>query len=749
MNRAEKRRQQKLAGKMAKGKQPGKMAEGKQPGKIAKGKQPGKMAKGKQPGGPTLNINQTLNLAAQHHTNGRLPEAVTLYQQVLQADPNHPVALQLLGVTALQTGNNEDAVALISKAIAIKPDYADAHNNLGNAFKNMEKMDDALACYQKAISINPDYADAHSNLGTVLADQGRFEEAVASYDKAIAINPGYAEAHFNLANVLQELGNFDGAFSSFPKSLAIKPDNAEAHFNLGLALKKQEKVAEAMASFKTTISLNPDYAEAYSNLGAILADQQNFDEAEQCFLKVIAIRPDDAEAYNNLGITLRNLRRLDEADKSYRQALTIRPDYDEAHSNLIFLQDLIPAIDQVEQQAERRRWNDKFIKPLAKHIRPHDNKRDPERPLRIGYVSADFYGHSASLGFAPLISEHDREKFDVVCYDSNPVCDEVSKTLRGAATQWRDIKMRSDEELAGIIRDDAIDILVDLSGHTRGNRLKLFGYKPAPLQVTGIGHLSPGISTIDYRLTTPLMTPPGEERIYPENPIYLNTYCAYTPPHDSPPTGPPPCRKNGFITFGFLGRFSKASEDVLALWGRILRDVPGSRLLLKFGQLDDPAVQQDIKQTFASFGVTEDRLILLGKTDQRDHLEAYNLVDIVFDTFPHGGGITSMDSLWMGVPVLGLLLDNKIIGRSIDFICQPVGLEDWVARSPEQYRDIARDWAGRAEELAILRQETRHRFLTAYARFPQDVEKSYRLIWQRWCKGEATAPVYPLRAFPV
>ena len=298
--------------------------------------------------------------------------------------------------------------------------------------------------------------------------------------------------------------------------------------------------------------------------------------------------------------------------------------------------------------------------------------------------------------------------------------------------------------MAKIIREDSIDILVDLSGHTVDNRLNIFAYKPAPIQVTGIGHLSPGLSTIDYRLTTPLMTPPEEEKIYPENPIYLDTYCAYTAPQISPPVVAPPCLENGFITFGFLGRFNKASDAVQAQWGKILRDIPNSRLLLKFAQLDNPGVQQKIKQTFSSFGVTEDRLILLGKTDQFEHLEAHNRVDIVFDTFPHGGGITTMDSMWMGVPVLGLLLPNKIIGRSIDFICKPVGLEDWSARNLNEYHDIAVEWAGRTKDLSTLRQELRERFSDVYLRFHRDVETSYRLIWQRWCKGEMPSPLYPL-----
>jgi len=655
MNRAEKRRQQKLAEKAAKNQ-----------------KRAGPAAPPLEQ--QTSSVQQNLDLAVLHHTNARLSEAEHLYQQVLQADPNQPVALHLLGTINLQLGKIDEAVELISKSLIILPEYTDALSNLGLALHKQGHLVDAVSSFEKAITLKPDFAEAHCNKGVVLGDLGRADEAKLCFLKAISLKPDYIQALFNLGNTLKNQGRFEEAVNSYHKAIAI----------------------------------NPNYAEAYVNLG----------------------------------MTLHGLERPDEAMASYRKAIEIRPNYAVAHGCFIFIQDLLPNIDQTEQQAERKRWNDKFILPLAEKIQPHANNPDPDRRLRIGYVSADFRRHSAYLGFGPLIIDHDRENFDVICYDASLVNDEISETLRTAATAWRPIRNKSDEEVARIIREDAIDILVDLSGHTVDNRVTIFGCKPAPLQVTGIGHLSPGLSTIDYRLTTPLMTPPDEENIYPENPIYLDTYCAYTPPQDSPPVGPPPCRENGFITFGFLGRFSKASQDVQALWGSILRDVPDSRLLLKFGQLDDPTVRQSIKQTFAAFGITEDRLILLGKTQQHEHLETHNRVDIVFDTFPHGGGITTMDSMWMGVPVLGLLLPNKIIGRSIDFIGQPVGLEDWVARSPEEYHDIALDWAGRTEDLAALRQGLRQRFSDVYFRFHKDVEKSYRLIWRRWCADEAPSPLH-------
>ncbi|NQU59093.1 MAG: tetratricopeptide repeat protein [Rhodospirillales bacterium] len=649
MNRAEKRRQEKLAKKAARS--------------TKSGKAP-------------LVIQESLALATQHHTAGRLSEAETLYQQILRANPNQPDAIHLLGVLAYQGGQYDSAVELISKALAIKPDYPEASYNLGNTLKKLHRPDVAIASYHKALAINPDYFEAHNNLGLALKDLNKLDEAVASYHKALAIKPNFAEAHNNLGFALNALNKLDEAVESYRQALAINPNLAEAHYNLGNNLLASGKLIDAAASF--------------------------------------------------------------------RKALTNRPEYHEAHSNLIFLQDFIPDIDQKAQQNERRLWNSTFILPLADKIQAHSNNRDPARPLRIGYVSADFRDHSACLGFAPLIMEHKRQDFEVICYDATISGDHVSASLRTAATHWRDIRDSDDDQLAAMIRVDAIDILVDLSGHTRGNRLGVFARKPAPLQVTGIGHLAPGASTIDYRLTTPQMTPPNEETIYPEKPLYLETYFGFTPAPDAPPVGPPPCLKNGFITFGFLGRFIKISDDVLALWARILQDTAGARLLLKFSQLDDPAARQKIVETFSGLGIGVDRLVLMGRTEQGEHLEAHNLVDIVLDSFPHGGGITTMDSLWMGVPVIGLLDTTKAGGRIIDGICHPVGLEDWVAGSREEYRAIALKQAGQAGELGQIRQELRRRVADVYGRFPGAVEKAYRLIWQRWCQGETPSALYPL-----
>lgn len=588
-----------------------------------------------------MDIQHILDIAIYHHLAGRLPDAERFYKKVLQANPDQPKALQLLGVIAHQVGKNDVAIDLISKALTINPDYDEAHNNIGNVYLELGRLDEAINSYHRCLRANPRYVKAYNNLGTALQELGKLDYAIDNYHQALSIKPEYGEAQNNLGMALLAKGKYEDAFSSLQKALEIIPENSVVH------------------------------------------------------------------------------------------------------SSLIFIQDLIPDIDQVEQQTERKRWNDKFIRPLANSIKPHNNNRDPYRRLRIGYVSADFRQHSAYYGFASLILEHDRENFDVFCYDATVLRDQVSGFLNDAATQWRYVKNLSDEALAQTIRDDAIDILFDLSGHTNGNRLVAFGHKPAPIQITGIGHQAAGVSTIDYRLTTALATPPSEESLYPEKPMYLETYFGYTPQQNAPPVGPLPYTSNGYVTFGFLGRFSKISNVVLSVWANILKKVPESRLLLKYRQLEDPAARQQIKDTFAGFGINPDRLILLGRTDQHEHLETHNKVDIVLDTFPHSGGMTTMESLWMGVPVIGMVSQEKMGGRISEIICAPLGLDEWYTRNVDEYPKIAVHWAKRLDDLATIRQGLRQRVSDVYSRFPLNVEKAYRLIWQRWCKGEEPTPLYP------
>ena len=428
---------------------------------------------------------------------------------------------------------------------------------------------------------------------------------------------------------------------------------------------------------------------------------------------------------------------------SYNRAIELKPDFAEAYSNLIFTQDFLSSMDLIQQHKQRQLWDQRFIQPLQQYHSLHPNPADSERPLRIGYLSADFKRHSAAQGFADLILSYEAKQFQVYCYSGVGIGqeDELTVSFQQQASGWRSTQGVTDTALAQQIRQDQIDILVDLSGHTAGNRLLTFGYKPAPIQVSGIGHSSPGLSTIDYRLTNRFWTLPEEEQFFPEQPIYLDYFISFYLHQIRLALSPLPAKGNGFLTFGCLNRWQKVSSTTLALWVRLLLAIPNSRLILKASQLANESLRGSILGQMKESGVSEERIDLRGGTSQQDHLAVYQEIDISLDPFPHGGGIgSSMESVWMGVPVISLYGDRVASRAGATALC-PLGLGDWVVTGESEYIELAQDWGQRLDELEQLRSDLRRRVEEQAQVFPRQVEEAYRRIWQRWCRGEKASPL--------
>ena len=332
-----------------------------------------------------------------------------------------------------------------------------------------------------------------------------------------------AEVHFRQGNALKAGRRRAEAAACFRRAVALKPDYVEAHNNLGATLKDQGKLAEAAACYRTALRYRPDYAEAHSNLGGVFWEAGDLDQALACFRRALELKPDYADAHYNLGVLLKDCGRAEEAVACYRRALQLRPDFVACHGNLVYLLHFCPGYDAQAIYEEHCRWNQCHAAPLERLARPHGNERSPERRLRVGYVSPDFRVHCQSLFTVPLFSSHDHRQFEIFCYSDVDRPDHVTARLRGYADTWREISGRSDEQLAELIRDDQIDILVDLTMHMAGNRLLVFARKPAPVQVSWLAYpATTGLTAIDYRLTDPYLDPPGgDDRCYAEESIRL------------------------------------------------------------------------------------------------------------------------------------------------------------------------------------------------------------------------------------
>ncbi len=719
---------------------------------------------------PQITIQQNFEQALQNHQQGRLTQAETNYRQVLARHPNHVEALLYLGLLAGQTGRSKLAVDLLRRTITLRPDSPQAHANLGNALRDDKQPDAAITSYRQAIGLLPDFPEAYYNLGNVLLENGRLVEAIAAYQQVIAINPHHSAAHNNLGNALQATGQFDLAIAAYRQVIALEPASPEALNNLGVVLKSAGQTDDAIAAYHQAIALAPRLANAHFNLGNALHDKGLPDQAIIAYCKAIDLQPNSAKARFNLANTLFDKGNLDQAIAAYRQALVVDPMMPQAHCNLgnaladagqldealaayrqaiacepsgsmdsnwLYALQFHPHCDAKTIAEELHSWNRRFAEPLRCHIQAHTNDRTPGRRLRIGYVSPDFRDHCQSFFTLPLLAHHHRQSCKIFCYADVPRPDELTARIRDCTDAWRNITGLTDARVADIIRDDQIDILVDLTMHMSNNRLGVFARKPAPVQVTWLAYPgSTGLGTMDYRLSDPSLDPPdsGCGTHNSEAIVRLpESFWCYDPLSALPAVGPLPALSVGYITFGSLNNYRKVNRSVLELWSKVLLAVKDSRLILLSKQ---GTHRQHALDVFEHCGVSSNRIDWFTPAPRADYLTAYQKIDISLDTFPYNGHTTSLDSFWMGVPVI-TLVGQTVVGRGGLSQAMNLGLPELIAHTPEQYVKRALNLASDIPLLATIRKSLRPRMQTSplmdAPRFATNIEAAYRSMWHLWC----------------
>ena len=679
------------------------------------------------------------NLGIVLHKKGELDGAIAAYRRTVALQPNHAHAYSNLGIALNERGQLHEAIAATRQAIALRPDFAGAYINLGIILKQAGQLDEAIAAYRQAIALRPDHVGAHSNLGIALEEKGKLDEAIAAHRQAIAHGSNNADAHYNLGCVLANKGQLDEAIVVYRRTIALRPNYAQAHNNLGVELNKKGELDEAVTAYRQAIALAPNYAEAHSNLGTSLTNRGQFDEAVAAYCQAIALRPTLAEAHVSLGTVLKERGQIDAAIAACQQAIAIRPNYPKALSNLALTMHYHPACDAQAIAEEHRRWNRQHAEPLRKLIPSFGNDRNPDRRLRIGYVSPDFRGHAVAPMALPLLVCRDRENFEVFCYAEVLIPDAMTESFRAQADQWRSTIGLSDEQVANLIRRDQIDILVDLAGHTAGNRLLVFARKPAPVQITWLGYPnSTGVAAIDYRMTDAYADPPGfSDTLHSERLIRLpQTNWIYQPPENCPE--PSQRSVSGSMRFGCFNNFAKVTEPMMKVWARILASVADSTLLLKAKALISPDIQQYVRRIFQSEGISPERLELMGWEESAvNHLALYNQIAIALDPFPYNGTATTCEALWMGVPVITLAGKTHVSRVGVSLLSN-LGLTELIAESSEDYIRIAVELANdlpRQRNLhSTLRQQMEQSPLRDAPKFARNVEAAYRRMWQAWCE---------------
>ena len=685
---------------------------------------------------------------------GFLDEALAAYHQAIWIRPNFAQAWFNLGVALDQVGRIEDAVPVYQQAVVSQPDHPESHRNLGAALAVLNRLPEAVVAYRRALELRPDDPDARNELGNALLRMGRADEAVAEYQRALDLKADYAEAHNNLGNAFRVLGRLEQAVAAYGRALEIAPEMAMAHYNLGCTLRDDGKLEEAIASYRRALAIEPGHVDAHNNLGNAYKDQGRLDEAIAAFHDALRLDPVHAQACNNLANALRDQGQLDEALATYRRALQLRPD-PRVQSNLIYSLHYHPGDVEPVLAEEQAKWNRQFAVPPKPQMRQWPQDRNPDRRLRIGYVSPDFRDHVVGRNLAPLFRCHNRASFEIICYSSVIKPDEFTQSLRAHADRWQDVAALSDEALAEMIRQDCIDILVDLSQHMAGNRLPVFARQPAPIQISLAGYPeSTGLDAIGYRFSGRWLE--GEDKmqdtgyrmqddrergadpascdLHPASGVFLlPSFWCYDPCGIDLAVNDLPAETGRGVTFGSLNNFCKVNEAVLELWARVLGTVPDSRLVLlsPFG-----SHRQRVLELFERKGIAARRIEFVELRPRRKYLELHHRLDIVLDPFPYGGHTTSLDALWMGVPVV-TLAGRRAVSRAGLSQLSHLGLRELVASTEDEYVAIASSLAGDLPRLAELRRTLRTRMenspLMDAPAFARNIETAYRAMWRDWC----------------
>lgn len=720
----------------------------------------------------TAPTEQEINALLAHFEAKRFEAAEEIAKVLIKRYPRDSFGFKALGAIYNETNRCRLAVDAMKKAVALDPHDAELRSNLGNAYKDLRMLDEAEKCYRKALAINPGYGEVYSNYGVLLKDRGQYKDACDCYltaskllpgdplplvrlghalsrlekfveaeavlRQALQINPNYTEAihalalmmseqqrideaaelyqlalaespndfelHNNQGNLLKSMGKILLAEGAYRKALAIDPTSAAAYNNLGMVLHAQNRLLEAEATYRIAIALREDFPEAISNLGVTLMETGRLEEAENLYKHALRSRPNQVTLLTNLGCLYKDQGKIAESVDAFRRALAIDPGFSVAASNLLFTLNHDNNVSADEKWAEARR----FGEACSKKASPYGEWRSHGKKLRIGFMSGDFHAHPVGYWMENVLSELDRDSFELYAYITHARVDDVTLRLKKHMDKWTVVQGIADKACAKVIHDDGIDILIDLSGHTANNRLPILAYKPAPIQATWLGYFATtGLAEVDYWICDQYVMKDADRLIFTEQPWPLpNAYCCLTPPTFAPDVVPLPALDNGFITFGCFNNLSKIESAVVETWSNILMQVPGSKLFLKTKQLDDAATCLSIQSAFEQHGIASERLILEGASPRQELLAAYGRVDIALDPFPYPGGTTSAESIWMGVPVVTKDGDT-FLSRVGKTMVTNAGLEDWVGVDLADYAQKAVSFASDISALAVLRRNMR------------------------------------------
>ena len=691
------------------------------------------------PARKTISLKKLFETGNVFHKNGEIDRAETVFRQILNIAPNHPGALHFLGVIARQCGKLESAINLINKAIEISPNYHTAHNNLGEAYQALGDIEKAREAYKRAVAENPDYATAHFNLGLITAKQRELDKAIDCLRTSARLNPRHTETHFEIGKILSERGDKYNAQIALKTALQLEQGHINARCLLAQIIMSIGKFDEALQEYEIALEHDPQSNEALNGVGRIHKKNGKFKQSLEYLYRALKIDKNNIETLQNLGSTHQSIGDIDSATEYFSRVLELAPHAIFAEKCILFisLNNLNYTLDEFfNLHTDLRSRHDK-IEFTNKSF--SNRKKDPNKKIKIGYLSSDFRTHVVSLNLLPLIANHNHEEFEIYLYSQSKNDDLMTQAFDDFSDHFKNVNTMNDEEVANLIEKDEIDIFVTLAGRFDENRPLVATFRPAPIQVSFHDCATSGLAAMDYYLTDNIIHPPTTKEKFTEQLYRLPIYYQYPTHNGLPVINESPVIQNGYITFCCFNKPEKIGEEVVELWAKVLKAIPNSKLLLKyFNHYSEPLMLERTLKRFAMHKIGEDRLILNAALDnQVAHLALYHKADIALDPFPFNGATTTFEALNMGVPVIALQGDH-FVSRVATSLVTHVGHPEFAAETQDQYINIAVKLTSNIKKLNLIRQNLRQQLIDSPLcngeEYTNNVEIAFRDMWRTWCE---------------
>jgi protein O-GlcNAc transferase len=677
-------------------------------------------------------IHALINISGVLNSLSRPSEAQVYLTAGLELEPNNNYLLVNLGDSLRISGSYLKAMEAYEKAISIKSNESSAYNGLGQLLSAMKDSRSAFQTYKKAIALGLHDPAIYSNLGALYAENSDYVNAEEMYIKALDLNPKFPACLSNLGIVYTKQGKYQKAIDAHDKAININSSFIAAHNNKANLLGELGKHHESIKIFEQIIKSGYandltyiNMASAYYNLGAI-------NNSIICSERAIEMGSKNAEAFNNLGLAQKDWGLFDDAIKNFEYALSIDGDAKSVYNNLLFTVNYHPKLTAEEIFEYYRKYGEVY--PIIEFDDRGVNRRVKDKRIKIGYVSADFKKHACAQFIFSYIKGFDLKKFEIYIYAENIVEDQITDEFKTLVSNWRKTSHINDDEMVELIREDGIDILVDLSGHTKGNRLKVFAKKPAPVSVTCLGYgYTTGLKVIDYIFACNFTAPKGSEHLFSEKVWRLPYLGCYSNTSVMPEVTPLPLIKNNHITFCTLSRSIRINDGVIETWAEVLRSIPDSKLIINSSDYADDVSRDRIIKKFIECGVNPESLTVGFESPPWTTLQKS---DISLDCFPHNSGTTLFESLYMGVPYI-TLSDRPAIGSLGGGLLVTAGYPEWISRSRSEYVSKAVELASNIDQLCNIRRDLRavvsKTSLFNQPKFIGEVEAEYKKMWEVFC----------------